>query len=274
MNINNQTKIVLIYLILVITILLILFILEIPKLKQLEDSIDLKMYEPKPYQNSKSFLSSEKLLNESLVYGSSIVNTLAVRDGAESYVNFVIDSRLLVNGKEYYLGMPCMSENTYASDNLFQSFNYEFTPVFERGSNKSFVFKTRHKDYKIKNDYHKEVNFNLEFKDIKILETNEELLEAMKSGKRLIGITQIFDDFGKSAIIEYPIKTINFLNEKQNTWQVDTGAILLPINNSFEIAQIAFTNPDWVDILIRDNLGNYNQYIHIRTKNIIATYEI
>ena len=269
---NKYLKIIIIVLFLILIFLiliLIIFNLNYSKLKQPENN--LKVHEPKSYQNNKSFLSSEKLVEGSLVYGESIINTMIIKDsGAESYINFVIDSRLLINGEEYYLGMPTISENTYASDNLFQFPSYEYSPVFEKGLNESLIFRTRTETSKVN---YKGIDFHLKFKEIKILETNEELLEVMKNGERLIGITKLVDDLGEEIIIEYPIKTINFLNEEQNTWQVDTGPVLIFINNSFEISYIAFTNPNWVDFIIRDNIGNYNQYFHTKSKNIIATYK-
>ena len=80
----------------------------------------------------------------------------------------------------------------------------------------------------------------------------------MQDGKPIVGQTEIRDDkTGRVAIIEFPIKTINFERDRKD-WQVDTGPVILPDlssrpeqwSHTFQLAHIAFRTPYWADFVI------------------------
>ena len=92
----------------------------------------------------------------------------------------------------------------------------------------------------------------------RVLSTAEEVFDAMQDGKPMVGQTEIRDErTGRTAVIEYPVKTINFERDRKD-WQVDTGPVILPDLSAaperwpheFKLAHIAFRGPYWADFLV------------------------
>ncbi len=126
-------------------------------------------------------------------------------------------------------------------------------------------------------------------------------MKAMQDGKPIVGQTEIRDDkSGRVAIIEFPIKTINFERDLKD-WQVDTGPVILPDlssspdewSHTFQLAHIAFRTPYWVDFIVdqptpigreEDGVENahaetasktyhYSGHVHKSTRNVLLAID-
>jgi len=125
----------------------------------------------------------------------------------------------------------------------------------------------------------------------------------MEAGKLLVGQTQLWDEkSGRTAIIEYPIKTINWHRDRK-VWQIDTGPILLPDltlppekwSQNLKLAYIAFRSDlddpskgptDWADFVVEQptdvtdgnkekvtQVYHYSGVIHKRAQNVLLTHD-
>lgn len=89
------------------------------------------------------------------------------------------------------------------------------------------------------------------------LTTARQIVTAVLAGQPLVARTAIETE-RYSAIIEYPVKTIN-ANERDWIYQTDTGPILLPdltlepdqLIRGMELAFIACNAPNWAEALVR-----------------------
>ena len=83
------------------------------------------------------------------------------------------------------------------------------------------------------------------FRPPEVLENDEEIIDATLNDLLLIGRTEIWDDDqGMSAMVEYPVKTMNIHPERKR-FQVDTGPLLFPdlsltVERQIECFSIAF----------------------------------
>jgi len=103
------------------------------------------------------------------------------------------------------------------------------------------------------------------------LKTADEIVVATLMNQPLVATTEISSSRA-SAIIEYPVKTIN-ANERDMIYQTDTGPVLLPdldgpfddMLTNLELAFAAFNDPGWIEFLVRvqtplDDGGNVFHY--------------
>ena len=81
----------------------------------------------------------------------------------------------------------------------------------------------------------------------------------MEQGLPLVGQTELMDSrSGRTAILEYPVKTIN-ANERDTIYQTDTGPVLLPdfsgepesMIERLELAYSAVNCPSWIEFIVR-----------------------
>ena len=87
--------------------------------------------------------------------------------------------------------------------------------------------------------------------------TAEEIVAATLANQPLVACSTIHSA-RFTAVIEYPIKTIN-ANERDLVYQTDTGPVLLPdlegpaesMLTRLELAFAAFNGPDWIEFLVR-----------------------
>lgn len=184
-------------------------------------------------------------------------------------VRFWVESRLILihhaTGSEdvYYQCGACKSEDTFAEKDLFYSDNYNFTPVF--GPRMGVIF--RQKSYP---DAHyrsvQPVEKMWEGPDYEIceaaswhpLETARQICDEYRTQALLVAQTEI-EVAGSSltAVIEYPIKTLN-INQEKTWYQVDTGPVLFPepvekgtpVEEGFALAFAAFNAPHFADFIL------------------------
>jgi len=214
---------------------------------------------PKPAE-----VPQEPLIAEAVDYGRSFINTKARWNSPR----FWVESRLRISDpaakttREYFQCGLCKSEYTFPARGMFHPDNYDFLPVFSQVD--CVVFRRHLTD---RGKY-------LEVKPIaqawegtapvvrhfrgRMLRNVEEISKAMTAGKQLVGQTEIRDEkSGRVAVIEFPIKTINW-HRDTGQWQVDTGPVLLPDltvpadqwSSKLRLAFVAFNAPDWAEFLI------------------------
>ena len=116
-----------------------------------------------------------------------------------------------------------------------------------------------------------------------VLESTEQIVAAVLKNEVLVAQT-VIENARYVALIEYPIKTIN-ANERENSYQPDTGPALLPdlsrepenLIAGFELAFVAFNCPDWAEFLVRvptpitDEISvhHYSRAVRFDSKNQI-----
>jgi hypothetical protein len=203
------------------------------------------------------------LLDPCLDYGRSFINTKATFNSPR----FVVESRCRVMDKsagktvEYLQCALCKSEHTFAERDLFQKDNYDFLPVFSEQEGIIFRRKVRvgepYRDVRPIDQWWDGTEPRLRTFRGRVLKSPEEIFAAMQDGKLIVGQTEIRnEETGQVAVIEYPVKTINFQRDSK-AWQVDTGPVVLPDltvppeqwSHTFKLAHIAFRTPDWADFI-------------------------
>lgn len=154
-----------------------------------------------------------------------------------------LDARCLVTDRqqgttqETVLITPCRSERMYLKEKLFQDPNFEFCGIWSR---KEFVLVRTHlrRDPKRALEWDAGANAGGRFGEVKIdirtlpetqaLTTDEQVMRATLKNLALVARTHIqHSDPHFSAVLEYPIKTMNACEDTKR-FQVDTGPLLLP----------------------------------------------
>lgn len=184
----------------------------------------------------------------------------------------MIESRVVITNQKtgetltICQGASCKSEDTFARENLFQTDNYNFLPVFA-DDGELVIFRSK---VPSRNDYAElrksdspghvwqRHTFNLvEAEPLEELDSVENIIKATKKCLPLVAQTRIWnDETGLSAMIEYPVKTMNICEETQ-VYQVDTGPVVFPDlskkgalkNEMLHIAYIAFNAAHFADFI-------------------------
>ena len=164
-------------------------------------------------------------------YGRSYI----VGQWPENSARFLVESRLRIteNGgtTDFYQCASCKSERTFAEKDLFSQVNYDFLPVF--GPQEGIVFRRhagtqpRYKEKRPSANMWGPQEYRLvPAKATTALSTPAAIRDATHAAIPLVGRTEIRSQ-SRSAIIEYPIKTMN-IHEERDLYQVDTGPVLWP----------------------------------------------
>ncbi|MBC8355290.1 MAG: hypothetical protein H8E66_25215 [Planctomycetes bacterium] len=166
--------------------------------------------------------------------------------------------------EQFVLIAPCRTEWVYAEDRLFQIPSAEFRDIYSSSEQRPMschlttdgkptrghATSTRYHFLKFDVNPHQQT---------RMLTTAAEIVEATRTKTPLVGRTQIDDPNGQvSYILEYPIKTMNFM-PKTNSFQVDTGPILVPDYeskadrpiNRLEMAHVAYNRLDRAEFILR-----------------------
>ena len=110
-----------------------------------------------------------------------------------------------------------------------------------------------------------------------------EIVGAVLDNRLINARTEIESD-RYTAVIEYPVKTIN-ANERDYIYQPDTGPVLFPDLNmdpddligSFDVAFVAFNTPHWAEFIVRVptpvsdeiEVHHYSRSIRLDARNVI-----
>lgn len=243
--------------------------------------------------------AQQPLLPEGLDYGRSFVNTRASWNSPR----FLVESRCLVSDKaagksiEYLQCGSCKAENTFAEKDLFQKINYDFLPVFSQEEGIIFRRYARvqgnYRDVRPIDKWWGGTEPRLRKTRMRVLKSPDEIFAAMQQGVPIIGQTEIRDEnAGRIAVLEFPIKTINFERDRKD-WQIDTGPVILPDlaappeewSRKIRLAYIAFRAADWADFIVEqptplDGEGqagpqtfHYSGHVHHATINQLLVNE-
>ncbi len=161
----------------------------------------------------------------------------------DQMTRILLDARTVVTDhktgavEELFLITPCQGERMWVNGRLIQDPPYEFTGVF---SEKEMVInrvwashdpeRKGEFDYKEMYPYFNKITFNVKVhgKSRKLV-TLREQTDAIKADKVIVCQTTVKSVDGRySAVMEYPLKTVNLLISNDSV-QVDTGPILAPV---------------------------------------------
>ena len=194
--------------------------------------------------------------------------------GPENSVRFVPESRCVIFNSsnalelEFIQCASCKAEHTFSDGELFMDNNYDFTPVF--GKNLTSVIFSRYVTHQPK--YKRVANMFAEpfltwgkpgfhihtAKSSDILPSVQDVIAATKRGDYLVVRTEFANlNNGLHAILEYPVKTINTNDDKEQI-QVDTGPIVFPdiwknhdnVIETLCLCYIAFNNLGKCEIIV------------------------
>lgn len=240
------------------------------------------------------------LLPDALDYGRSYINTKANWNSPR----FWVESRLVMTDPArkathtYFQCGSCKSENTFPPRHLFHIDNYDFLPIFS--DTDCVIFR---RPVTVRGEY-RSVRPVAEmwggttpalrtFKGT-VLATVQEIAAAMTAGKPLVTQTELRDEkTGRTAVIECPVKTINWHRDK-GEWQVDTGPVLLPDltvppehwSQKLRLAYVAFNAFDWAEFIVEEptavlqagkemaKVHHYMGQVQAKARNVVLSQEL
>ncbi len=164
----------------------------------------------------------------------------------------------------FSLIVPCRSERMYLdNDQLFQMPNYEFCGIFAEEEcllvRTHWVSERDNREYGRNNERFAEVKLDIRRRAARELADSGQVVEATLANQTLVARTVLRDEAtGRSAVIEYPVKTMNVLRSGPS-FQVDTGPILVPDFASaaarsierFDIAHVVYHRDDTAEFVLR-----------------------
>lgn len=144
--------------------------------------------------------------------------------------------------QEYVLIAPCRSERMYLDGPLFQMPNYEFCGIFTEDEvvllRTHWTSDAEAPEYARATDRFDRVVIDRATMEAEPLATEEDIVAATLANRRLVARTTIRDaGSGTTAVLEYPIKTMNVTTEPSR-FQVDTGPLIVPDLTSTEVPHI------------------------------------
>ncbi|MDC0935362.1 sialidase family protein [Pirellulales bacterium] len=239
------------------------------------------------------------LLESPLDYGRSFIHTKAPWNSPR----FWVESRCRITDPaakkmaEYFQCGSCKSEDTFAEKDLFTTDNYDFLPVFS--ADETVVFRRRsrwvnkYREVRPAEDWWDGSVPRLRKAPARVLKTPQEIGDAIASGQPLIGQTELRDEVtGRIAVLEYPIKTINWRRDDQS-WQVDTGPVLLPDlsvspdqwSHTIQLAYLAFNSWNGADFVVEQptpihddhkqvaKVLHYSEIVHQKARNVLLAVD-
>ena len=166
--------------------------------------------------------------------------------------------------EEFVLIVPCRTEWMYQEENLFQIPSREYRGIWSRtrqmSVGKGVIYEGEQKRCAPTKDTFTSLHFTVRsFPSATVLQTNEAVVKATLKELPLVAQTEIWDEQRQiRAIIEYPVKTMNFHPERKR-FQVDTGPLPLPDFTSdaeeqiewFSLAHVVYNTFDRAEFIIR-----------------------
>jgi hypothetical protein len=132
-------------------------------------------------------------------------------------------------------------------------------------------------------DTYDSLRISINYCDGEELASGADIVHAVLADRPLVARTALANE-RYSAVLEYPVKTIN-ANERDTIYQTDTGPVLLPdltrepgdLIKGMELAFVAFNVPGWAEFLVRvptpvaDGISvhHYSRPLRLDTHNMI-----
>ena len=166
--------------------------------------------------------------------------------------------------ERFVLIAPCRTEWVYAENRLFQIPSSEYRNIYslteERSIRQSITDDgQRSKGHPVKDNF-QSLKIDIKtYRQTRLLKTAAEIVNATAKNQPLVGRTELHEPGTKRRfVLEYPIRTMNF-QPKTNSFQVDTGPVLVPdfeVNaekpiDRLEMAFVAYNQLDRAEFLIR-----------------------
>ena len=164
----------------------------------------------------------------------------------------------------FVLIAPCRTEWVYAENRLFQIPSSEYRNIYslteKRNIGQSITDDgSRSKGHPVKERY-RSLKIDIKtYRRTRLLKTPAEIVKATADHQPLVGRTEIREPGAKRRfVLQYPIRTMNF-QPKTNSFQVDTGPVLVPdfkvksekSIDQLEMAYVAYNRLDRAEFLIR-----------------------
>jgi hypothetical protein len=181
-------------------------------------------------------------------FGNSYISWSAPYDPADRRVpghkpwgnsaRILVDARCtLLDGAsevidELYLIAPCRGEWMYQEDHLFQIPSAEFRLIYSRDRylqvGKKMIEDAERPGSRT-NDRFLDLTFSVQpVPSSTELTTDDQVIAATLGNRPINAKTEIWDEAsGRRAILEYPIRTMNYHAERRR-FQVDTGPVIFP----------------------------------------------
>jgi hypothetical protein len=207
-------------------------------------------------------------LMEPIDYGSSFLRCKwpenSVRFWIESRTRFVDEASGLV--EDYYQCAACKSENTFAKSDLFQSDNWDFTPIF--GPKLGVIFRRKawlNPNYKSivpvdkmwDGPIYDLVRAPRSCREL-ALSDPKAIADATDTGVPIIAQVEVRNaQTLQRAIFEHPVKTLN-IHRQKGLFQTDTGPVAFidlaqrveQAADAIALAFIAFNTQGFADFVI------------------------
>lgn len=165
---------------------------------------------------------------------------------------------------EFFLIAGCRTEWVYQEQTLFQIPSREYRGIWSRQRHMStghgMVCEGETKASRPTAESFTSLHFTLRaYPEVTVLDTDAAVAMATERELPLVAQTEIRDTSrGMRALIEYPVKTMNFHPERKR-FQVDTGPLLLPDFASvsehwiewFDMAHVAYNTFDRAEFIVR-----------------------
>lgn len=175
--------------------------------------------------------------------------------------------------QQFVLGASCKTERVGVEGSIWTEPNADFVPIFNDDS--VLIIKTfAHTGIRVdlyppgsgqqpirqlgkRDELYDSTSVDLFECEGELLESPQAVVEATLAKEPLVAVTEV--SHGRyTAVIEYPVTTMN-ANERDMTYQTDTGPILFPdltagpedLITNMELAYSAFNCPDWIEFIVR-----------------------
>lgn len=166
--------------------------------------------------------------------------------------------------EQFYLIAPCRAERMYVETPLFQMPNYEFCGIWSAQEfliiRTAWVSARDNRQYGIGNERWREVRLDLRtFAHTETLPDDAAIVQATLDNQSLNARTELHHaESGQHALLEYPIKTMNVMQDPP-CFQVDTGPLILPDFSAtvarpiecFDVAHIVYHTRDKAEFILR-----------------------
>lgn len=164
----------------------------------------------------------------------------------------------------FFLIAGCRTEWVYQEESLFQIPSREYRGIWSRDRHMStgygMLYEGETKSSQPTAEAFTSLHFTLRtYPEVTVLDTDEAVVAATERELPIVAQTEIGDaERHMRAVIEYPVKTMNFHPERKR-FQVDTGPVLLPDFAStsehriewFDMAHVVYNTFDRAEFIIR-----------------------
>ena len=166
--------------------------------------------------------------------------------------------------ERFVLIAPCRTEWVYAEDRLFQLPSREYRNIYSLTEQRAMVqgiTDTGEPSHgrPVSGDFRSLKIDVATYRRTRLLKTSEEIVQATAANRQLVARTRL-DDPSRPLqyVLEYPIRTMNF-QPKTNSFQVDTGPLLVPdfksdakrVIDRLEMAHVAYNRLDRAEFILR-----------------------